>query len=286
MAPFQFSIVIVTYNNIDTIKECLSSLSVSLGRADAELFLIDNASRDGTAEWLQFIGMPSFSHTVFTANARNLGFTRAVNMGLSQCRGEAILLLNPDVILEADTLSILRRNLESEPDIGAVAPKLLYPDGRMQPSCRRFPNKLHLALDLFGSGSRWRMSDFDHDHSRDVDQPQGAFLLVRREVVRRVGLLDESFPMFFSDVDWCRRIRRDGWRIRFCAGARAVHAKGASVRQRRAAMIVSSHRSFIRYFEKYDRGRRDRLGTSLLHLALLILLPLRILHARFCVQKP
>jgi len=285
MASLQLSVVIVTYNNIGTIRDCLTSLAAALRGLSYEIHLIDNASRDGTARWLASTREPGLPAFQFTANESNLGFTAAVNFGLRKCRGERILLLNPDVILEDDTLVRLNACLDGGDDIGAAAPQLRYPDGRVQSSCRRFPRKTHLALDLLRRASRWHMSDFDHTESRDVDQPQGAFLLVRGRVLRRIGLLDPGFPMFFSDVDWCRRIGAAGWRIRFCVHARARHLKGASVYPCRDRMIVSSHRSFVRYFSKYDRNAADRLGTALFHFVLLAATVPRILWSRLRVES-
>ncbi|MBC7186808.1 MAG: glycosyltransferase family 2 protein, partial [Calditrichaeota bacterium] len=97
----------------------------------------------------------------------------------------------------------------------------------------------------------WKMGDFDHLSQRDVDQPQGAFLLARREAVASVGVLDERFLMFFSDVDWCRRFWEGGWRVTFVPEVHAIHHKGASVFAHRVPALIASHRDFLRYFRKY-----------------------------------
>jgi GT2 family glycosyltransferase len=279
--PFEFSIVIVTYNNVDTIVKCLKSLAGALAGYNSQIFVIDNFSTDGTAGALKAFAKKRrlFSHLVIDFNTENLGYTKAVNQGLHKARGNFILILNPDVILFASTLRLLHHKLEDDESIGIVAPQLLNTDGTIQPSCRYFPRKVDVVFkvlsldrlfpDIFGF-RRWYMPDFDFNSSRDVDQPQGAFLLVRKEVVDLVGFFDETFFMFFSDVDYCYRVRQSGWRIHFCAEASALHQQGASVFQFRPRMIVSSHRAFVQYFSKYDTCRGGRLATKGIEFLLLL----------------
>lgn len=282
------AIVIVTYNNQPEIGACLDALAAATAAYDTRLHLVDNASPDGTGEWLAAAaGHYAARFQVFDLlrNPTNRGFTTAVNQGLRRCRGDYILLLNPDVIVPPGVLPELLAQLEADPVVGVVAPQLRYPDGRIQPSCRRFPRKLDLLLEISGLapllrhlGYRdWKMSDFDHRSSRFVDQPQGAFLLARGAVFAGVGLLDEQYFMFFSDVEWCARVASAGWRIRFCSEVFVWHHKGASVYRSRAPMLVSSHRSFAAWFASGDRRRFDRLGTIIVSFLLLVVLQLRLL---------
>ena len=279
--PFEFSAVIVTYNNVDIIIKCLKSLAGALAGYTSQILVIDNRSTDGTVEVLKSFAKQQqfFSHLVIDVNPENRGYTKAVNQGLRKAAGNYILILNPDVIPFDSTLRVLRRRLEDDKAIGIVAPQLLNMDGTIQPSCRYFPGKLDvvfkvLSLDLFFPDifgfRRWYMPDFDFNSSRDVDQPQGAFWLVSKELVDRVGFLDETFFMFFSDVDFCYRVRQSGWRIHFCAEAYALHQQGASVFQCRPRMIVSSHRAFVQYFSKYDTCRGGRLATKWIEFLLLV----------------
>ncbi len=138
----------------------------------------------------------------------------------------------------------------------------------IQPSCRRFPIYWDLFCEFSGLAllfpqsprfNRWKMGDFDHRSSREVDQPQGAFLLARPEVVEQVGMWDERFPLFFSDVDWCRRVWQAGWKIRFEPEVFVWHAQGASVKRFKPRAIWSSHVSFWRYFRKWRRSFADEM---------------------------
>lgn len=288
--PIDISVVIVTYNNLAIIQECLKTLSRVLAPYASEVIVIDNASSDGTAWNLGLIvhwRRRTFKRSEIILNSRNLGYTRAVNQGLRLCRGRFVLMLNPDIDFKDSPFPRLFELLEDE-RIAVVAPQLRFLDGRIQPSCRRFPAKRDVFFEVLGLSrlffnspffNRWRMPDFDHQTSRDVEQPQGAFLLMRRSLIERIGLLDERFPMFFSDVDFCRRAAQAG-RIHFCADVSVRHWQGDSVRQRRAAMILSSHRSFVDYFSKYDNGVWQRLSTFCVRVTLLAALPVRLLFLK------
>ncbi len=275
------------------------------------LFFIDNASTDGTREIIRAT-IPYLPQTRFNfeciANDKNLGFTRAVNQGLARyfavCKHRClpVLFLNPDTILLANSLSALLEKLYATSDAGVVAPQLIHEDGRIQPSCRRFPTHWDLFCELSGLSrlfpssrrvNRWKMGDFDHRTAAEVDQPQGACLLARPEVAAQAGLWDERFPIFFSDVDWCRRVWQRGWKIRFEPSVQIVHAQGVSVRQVRAAAIWSSHLSFWRYLHKHERNWRKKLvnwicGPLLVLAAIVRIIPCwarQVKHAFSVVAK-
>ena len=259
------SIIIVTFNHEKEIANCLTTLATAISSFQTEIFIIDNHSTDQTVA----IAKDSLSNInkkhqwSIICNKSNKGFTRAVNQGLEQIRGEYVLILNPDTELPENIFGPLIEIFNNNREVGIVSPQFRNPDGTVQPSCRRFPrhrdviyNALGLNL-LFKKNKEfnyWKMGDFDHQSRRAVEQPQGAFLLVRREAMEQVGLLDEQFPMFFSDVDWCQRFMQHGWKILFVPGVQIVHYQGTSIFKHRLKMIWSSHRSFYHYFSKYYRG--------------------------------
>lgn len=261
---FDFSVVIVTYNNENEIALCLDSLAFELNDFSFQIIVIDNNSSDHTKEvvkkkFIQF--QKKGGELLLIENTSNLGFTKAINQGLKKCKGQYILTLNPDTELNKGSLSMLKEALQENSNIGVVAPQLLYPDGTIQPSCRRFPRHRDVFFEMTGLSylfpksrelSSWKMGDFDHRSTRQVDQPQGACLLFTDKVLNSVGYLDESFPMFFSDVDWCRRVKNQKWEILFEPQAKVIHRQGASVFQKRSKMIWSSHHSFYKYFKKHS----------------------------------
>ena len=278
------SIAIVTYNNKDSIHACLNSIISATVNFKIQIILVDNNSPDDTASLLKQQGTGAqFCDYQVINNQQNRGFTAALNQALKKCTGRYIVVLNPDVILQEHTLSILIDKLEQDDKTGVTAPQLLNTDGTIQASCRYFPKKSDVLFEVLGLGlfskkfKRWKMPDFDHSHSRYVDQPQGAFLVFSQDLLNKVGLWDERFFMFFSDVDWCYRVKKSGYEIFYCSGAKAIHFKGASVNKKRLPMIVSSHRSFVDYFFKYDKHLFQKSASCFIGFLLLIILLPRIL---------
>ena len=286
------SVVIVTYQNSGEIERSLQSLLRASCRT-LQILIADNASDDGTREVLARVAQSAGASTAameVKSLDRNLGFTRALNSLIPRINGEFVLFLNPDTEWPLAGLDRLLGLLQAAPEVGVVAPQLINADGSVQPSCRRFPRLRDVWFEISGlsalfpqsaSFSGWKMGDFDHATARDVDQPQGACLLARRATVEAVGLWDESFPMFFSDVDWCRRVWKSGWRIRFEPEVKVLHHRGASVRKRRAAMIWTSHRSFYDYLKKYHQRGGLSLALGLAGIALLITAVVRIVSRPF-----
>ncbi|MFZ5517751.1 MAG: glycosyltransferase family 2 protein [Candidatus Zhuqueibacterota bacterium] len=266
------SIIIVTFNHDREIQLCLSTLRKILASLRVEIILVDNASTDDTVTNARTLLQSSGESLdwFILANSRNEGFTRGVNQGLNRSRGRFILLLNPDTEFPMPIFRELISALDDDAALGMVSPQFRNPDGTIQPSCRQFPRRrdvFYAAIGLsclFPKSSEfnyWKMGDFNHQSRRDVDQPQGAFLLAKAKAVAQIGKLDESFPMFFSDVDWCRRFAAQQWKIQFIPDVHIIHYKGTSIHRNRLRMIWSSHRSFVTYFKKYDHSFRERTAT-------------------------
>jgi len=285
------SIITVTYNHQHEIVKNLQALLRALSLYQAHFIIIDNASTDSTVSRIQSMQSALAAQHLFTLikNKTNVGFTKAVNQGLAQCCSQYILILNPDTQLFPATLPPLIKFLELHQACGIVSPQFLNLDGSIQASCRRFPRHrdllfLAVGLDKLFSQSKifnhWKMGDFDFRSLQKVDQPQGAFLLTHRTAVKQVGMWDEKFPMFFSDVDWCRRFIAKGWEIFFLPDVQIVHDKGTSIHRNRLQMIWSSHRSFYDYFKKYYPGKIWQF-INLLTAGLLILMA--ILRSLFLV---
>ena len=245
--------------------------------------VIDNASRDETAE---IINAKKTKNLDFIQNTVNIGFTKAVNQGIDHASGEHIFILNPDTQFKPASVDALIRKLSADSEIGLVAPQLRFPDGGIQYSCRRFPTFWNVLTQMTGLSrifhrsklfNGWKMGDFDHKMERDVDQPAGAALMVKKDLLDELGSLDERFPMFFSDVDLCKRIKEMGKKIVFFPDAVIIHKGGSTVLGRRPALIASSHLSLIRYFLKHHRGIMDVIPNLLITLLLLIGIPFRII---------
>jgi len=272
-----FDVCIVSWRTRDLLRQCLAS--VVGHREDAQVAAVDNASQDGTVDMVR----EEFPEVTLIANAENAGFAAANNQAIRMGSAPFVLLLNPDTEVQSAALSALRERLEETAEIGAVAPQLVFPDGRIQRSCRSFPTPDAVLLDVLGlwrivPGNKrfgaYRMTYWDHDSPRDVDQPMASALALRRRALDEVGLLDESFPLYFNDVDLCYRLREAGWRIVFEPTAKVLHHHGQSTWQVRPAAVLESHRSLIRFYRKHYRGQVSWWGYwSVLALAWLTMYP-------------
>jgi GT2 family glycosyltransferase len=193
-------------------------------------------------------------------NYENVGFARANNQALRRAKGKYLLLLNPDCVVHEGAFAALIEFLQANPQAGAVGPKLLNPDGSLQYSCRRFPN---IAAGIFRNtplgwlfprnrfSRAYLMQEWDHALSREVDWVSGAALLIRRETLEEVGLLDEGYFMYCEDVDWSYRARRKGWKIFYVPKAVITHAIGRSSDQRARDMVVEFHHSMELFYRKH-----------------------------------
>lgn len=257
---------------------CLQTLRRELEAIESEVFVVDNASADGSADMVR----ASHSWVKLIANDANLGFAAANNQALKISTGDYVLLLNPDTELVPGAISELLEFFEKHPQAGIVAPQLINSDGSIQRSCRAFPTFLAMLYELLGLSKlfpnhklfgRYKMLDFNHDQHREVDQPEGACLLLSRQVIEKVGILDEGYFMLFEEVDWCYRIKQAGFQIWFDPSAKVIHHYGQSIKQVKARMILSSHRGLYRFWSKhYAKGRwylRGFVYTGLMALAYL-----------------
>ena len=258
-SPIQLSILIVTYNSSSTIKVCLESVFQELESLEGEVIVVDNQSSDDTVSILNEL-LVQHPQLKVELNRSNRGFAVGNNQALEIARGQHILILNPDTILHKSILKDLLSELEKDAKTGAIAPQLQFPDGRLQKTCRRFPTHLDVIYNTFGLSALfpesrrfngWKMGDFDHKSAQKVDQPAGAALLVRGDLLKALNGFDENFPMFFNDVDLCKRIKDKGYAIWYLPEYTIQHVGGASVKQVKMKMTVSSHISFFRYFEKH-----------------------------------
>jgi len=253
------SIVIVTYNNARDIKNCLDSI-FRQNEIELEVILIDNASKDATVQIVQ----KEFPSVRLLLNKQNLGYAHANNQGINLSQGKYILLLNPDTRLMPDTLAEMIRFMDANLQYAALAPKLLNQDGSTQSSLREFPSYEILFWEFTGLSrifprhwrfGKWRMSYFGYNKIAEVDQPMASCLLLRKEVFQRIGLFDETFPIFFNDVDFSKRMKLAGFKTIYFPNVEVFHHRGASTSQVRAKMIWEWHISLFRYFKKHRSGK-------------------------------
>lgn len=248
------SILIVNWNVRDLLRDCLRSIERGRGALEVEVIVVDSASGDDSVAMVA----AEFPWVTLRPQSENVGFPRGNNIALAEARGDHLLLLNPDTVVLDDALTVMVAYLEKNPEVGAVGPQLLNPDGSVQSSRRRFPT---LATGFFESTwlegvapgvlRRYYALDLPDDRMADVDWLVGACIMVPRGVYEQIGGLDEAYFMYSEELDWCRRIKEAGWRVVYHPGARVVHHVGKSSEQAVTARHINFQRAKLRYFLKY-----------------------------------
>lgn len=269
----QLSVVVLSWNTKDLLEACLKALQDHADGLHMEIVVIDNASEDGSPDLVA----ERFPDVVLQRNEANQGYAIGVNQGLARATGEKICLLGSDTRVREGTLRTLVETLDAHAEIGAVAPPLLNDDESVQTACSRFPRLTTLLWwdtplqHWFANGPelrRYLMKDWDHRGTRDVDQPPGTCIMVRREVYERVGPMDEELWLFFNDVDWCKRIHEAGWRIRYVDCSGVFHKQSSSV-SRFGSFAEMWHRNRLAYYRKHFGWRGATMTkTVILYVAL------------------
>ncbi|HTR81289.1 MAG TPA: glycosyltransferase, partial [Bacteroidota bacterium] len=254
------SVVIVNYNVRDFLNNALVSVFKALEGFEGEVFVVDNASDDGSCEMLQ----KSFPHVHLIKNTVNVGFAKANNQALALAAGKYLLLLNPDTIVQEDTFRVLIGFFESNPDVGMAGCKILNPDGTLQLACRRsFPTpwvaltKVSGLSSVFGSTKlfgRYNLTYLNPDENYEVDAISGSCMMVRRDVYTTVGGLDENFFMYGEDLDWCYRVQKEGWKVFYVADTKIIHYKGESTRRSDIDELKIFYKAMRLFVQKHHQG--------------------------------
>lgn len=258
--PNTVSLIIVNYNAGDFLEACVSS---ALSQVD-DLIVVDNASTDPSLAQLE-AAFPGERKLRIVRNRENLGFAAACNIGADVSAGSYLLFLNPDCVLEPDSVKCLLRALEDYPDAGMVGGLLVDPDGTEQAGGRRaVPTPWRSFVHAFGLSrfaDRWPRLFFDfHLHKQplpsepiEVEAISGACMLVRRAAMDDVGQWDEGYFLHCEDLDFCITLRRKGWKILFVPDARIVHDKGGCSRSRPIFVEWHKHHGMMRFYRKFFR---------------------------------
>jgi len=251
------SISIVNYNSRECLKNCLDSIYSGAPTANLEVTVVDNGSSDGSVELLR----QAFPHVNVMRNPENRGFVKANNQGIRASAGRYLLSLNNDTIIKDGTLAGLVRFMDEHQNVGVCGPKVLNQDGTLQLQCRRsFPTissslfyflRLHRLFPRTERFGRYLMTQWDCDKPSDVDSVSGCCMMVRREVIEQVGVLDENFIMYGDDLDWCYRIKQSGWRICYVPDVQIVHLGGQSSRSLPWKCIILFYRAMAIFYRKH-----------------------------------
>jgi GT2 family glycosyltransferase len=263
---YDLTISIVSFNTRELLRACLDSVSRTRGLT-FETFVVDNGSRDGSPEMIA----SEFPGAQLIANADNRGFAAANNLALRRATGRYVVLLNPDTVIYPHTLRTMVAFLEEHSAVGICGPKIMFPDGTMQCCGYPFPTLLrevrqsknvNRVLRYVVGDDEWKPPT----EPGEVDWVDGACLMIRREVIDQIGLLDEQFFLYAEELDWCYNARKRGWTVVALPTVEMVHYQGKSSEQLKDRSLAYLIETKLRYYRK-NRGLPNALLVSLVYIA-------------------
>ncbi len=280
------SVIIVNYNVRDLLRQCLRSVERSLVNIHSEIIVVDNNSVDGSVKMLR----DEFPHIILIDNHSNMGFSSANNQGILTAKGEFFLILNPDTIIEEDTIRVLIEFMGSRPEAGAVGCRILNPDGTFALESRRsFPtpsvalyrmtgmSRLFPNSKIFG---RYNLTYLPEDQVSAVDALSGSCMFLRRSSLissddhnanlTASGLFDEGFFMYGEDIDLCYRIQQAGWAIYYTPETQIIHYKGESTKKSDLRYVRLFYGAMTRFAQKHLSEDYPKAFLWILHIAVIV----------------
>lgn len=255
------SIIILNYKTPDLTIRAANTAQESCGDMPYELFLVDNASDDHSIERFK----TELSNIDLVENENNIGFSAGNNVAIKESNGDYVLLLNSDTEVIGDAIKKSVQYMDEYKAIGALGCRVQLPNGKLDHACKRgFPTpkasfyyfsglaKKHPESSKYAAYTTTYLPDTE---TNEVDAVMGAYMMVRKEVIQQVGLLDEQFFMYGEDIDWCYRIKQAGWKIVYFADATIIHHKYGSRKKRATKTIKDFHRAMILFYRKHYRKK-------------------------------
>jgi N-acetylglucosaminyl-diphospho-decaprenol L-rhamnosyltransferase len=248
------SIILVNYNGLNFLNECLTSIEQFVNNVNSEVIVVDNFSADGSAKSIK----DNFSSIILICSDSNLGFSKANNLAVKHSHGEHLLFLNTDTILTENTPQILSDYLIQAKDVGMVSPRIIFRDGSYQLSCGKLPNLATEFLDKirYGLDRKWHhifgnLYNKQYSSIQEVGWLTGACLMIRRDVFEQIGGFDESFFMYFEDKDICKRVREAGWKVVYYPKTSLIHLLGGSSEGVKKSVNTYYRDSQLYYYQKH-----------------------------------
>lgn len=269
------SIIIVNYNVRHFLKRCLDSIYNSkIGNLQLDVFVVDNASIDGSNDMVS----EDFPNVKLIANSNNVGFAVANNQAIKLSKSKYVLILNPDTVLQEDTLKICYEYMQNNAKVGAVGVKMIDGAGNFLPESKRdLPNvwnsfaKLSGLAALFPSSqlfNGYALGHLDPNKNHVIQVLCGAFMFVRKSTIDEVGMFDERFFMYGEDIDWSRRIVEGGFEIHYLADSMIIHYKGESTKKSSLSYVKTFYNAMGLYVEKHYSGKRGKWFANLLKIGI------------------
>jgi GT2 family glycosyltransferase len=283
-------IVIVNWNAREDLRVCLHSLlPPKPSPYKYEVWVVDNASEDGSADMVA----QRFAHAKLIRNSENVGFSQANNQVINATKSRYVFLLNSDASIHAGAIHTLVQYADAHPEAGIIGPKVLNPDSSLQLSCRRWPSlkagffRNTLLGRLFPKNKYARdylMADMDHNAVSTVDWVSGCAMFIRRDLIDRIGALDERFYMYCEDVDICFRTWMSGSQVVYMPNATVTHAIGRSSDKNADQMIKEFHRSWFELYKKMS-PKSGPLRRSAAYSGLWLRASVRILRRHLAARR-
>ena len=255
------------------LEQCLLSCQAALEGIDAEIFVVDNNSVDGSQEMVR----EKFPNVHFIANKDNVGFSKANNQAIEIAQGKYVLLLNPDTIVEETTFTKVVDFMESHPDAGALGVKMIDGEGKFLPESKRgLPSPWVAFYKIFGFSrlfpksrrfGRYHLSYLDDDQDHEVEVLSGAFMLLRKDVLDKIGYLDETFFMYGEDIDLSYRVIKAGYKNYYFAGTKIIHYKGESTKKGSLNYVRVFYNAMIIFAKKHFSKGKMRFFIFFINLA-------------------
>ena len=273
------SVVIVNYGTFELTRNTVNSILEYSYPFSIEIIVVDNASSDDSLTRLR----QYFKDKVkFISSPENNGFAAGNNQALKIVDSKYVLLLNSDTIVWENTLDNVYAFMEKNPDVGACGCQVLLEDGSLDKACKRsFPNVKNSFFRLFhiptnSSDDNYNLDNLDDDGVYEIDCLTGAFIFTRKEVLDKVGLLDETFFMYGEDIDFCYRIKNSGWKIIYYGKSKITHFKGASSKKQRPKLIYEFYRAMYIYYKKHHAEESGALTNLIVYIGIAFLCILKL----------
>ena len=278
------SIIIVNYNTKELLKQTIESVIYTVGQAiNYEIIVSDNGSEDGSCEMLR----EYFPKIQLIENKANLGFSKGNNIAIKRAKGRYILLLNSDTVVKDQCLEKCINYMDEYTEIGTLGCRVLLPNGNLDAACKRgYPTpeaslyymlKLHKLFPKSQKFGAYNLGYLSDQEINEVDSLVGAFMMVRREAIEEIGLLDEDFFMYGEDIDWCYRIKKAGYKIIYYPEATIIHYKGASSKKKRIKTIYEFHRAMYLFYNKHYYKRYNFFITLIVYIGIAFRLSVALL---------
>lgn len=272
--PYKISVIIVNYNVEYFLEQCLNSVRKALQNVSGEVFVVDNNSIDNSVEMVQ----SKFPEYHLIANKDNKGFSKANNQAIEISKGEYVLLLNPDTVVEEDTFEKVIRFMDEHPGAGGLGVRMLDGKGKFLPESKRgLPTPLVAFYKIFGLSKlfpkskrfgQYHLGHLSEFETNEIEILSGAFMLMRHDALKKVGLLDEAFFMYGEDIDLSYRIIKGGYKNYYFPETRIIHYKGESTKKSSVNYVFVFYRAMVIFAEKHFSQKNAKLFSFLINFAI------------------